>query len=196
MQVQGQTKPVALTTTVRDSGDEWIVHEAWDFSANVVREIGVLEKDTLFLRRHTTIIPAGTLRELEVGEGRITGWEHYPGCPDPPKRYSIEAPGPIFPWGAGGPQVIATLPLEEGFSTTIWSVQLPDVVVSRTVKVVGAERLQVPAGTFDAWKVALSAPGPDRRDETVWIDIPSHRVLRYDGAPPGPGPTWTVTLQP
>jgi hypothetical protein len=46
------------------------------------------------------------------------------------------------------------------------------------LKVVGTERVTVPAGTFDAYKVEIVAADNDADKQTVWIDKNSRKVLK------------------
>jgi len=197
---QGQTNPAALTTTIREGDEEWVIEEAWSLGSSSVTEISVLAKDTLFLLRHTSRASdgvGGTIRDLEVKDNLIVGWTGMTNSPDPRHEIFVDTPHRILAWGAGAPQVIATLPLETGYSTSVWNIELPDSVVSRKLEVLGMGRIRIPAGAFTAWKVALwASPGSFGHVLTVWIDTRSHQVLRYDGTTPGPGPRWTLVLEP
>jgi hypothetical protein len=62
--------------------------------------------------------------------------------------------------------------------------------------VVGSERVTVPAGTFDAFKVQLFAEG-DASKMTFWIDKKSTTVVKMASSAPGlRGATVTSELQP
>jgi TPR repeat protein len=196
IRVQGQTNRIALTTTIRDQGGGWIVEEQWTFGGSSMTEISVLDKGTLFLRRHTTQA-GGTIREFEIRDGWVVGWTGSPELLEPDDEIFIEAPDPILGWGAGAPQVIATLPLASGFETSLRAIQLStQSVVARNLEVLAVGTIRVPAGTFSAWKVAIRDPGPGGHFLTIWIDTRSRQVLRYDGRTHGPGPWWTLTLEP
>lgn len=196
--VQGQTNRAALTTTIRDGGEVWIVEEQWTLGESAMTETSALDKRTLFLRRHTSQSGGGTIRDLEIKDGWVVGWTGSPALPEPNDEIFIDAPDPILAWGAGAPQVIATLPLATGFKTSLRAIQLstPQSVVSRALEVIAMGRIRVPAGTFTAWKVAVHDKDPGGHVLTIWIDTESRQVLRYDGGTRGPGPWWTLTLDP
>ncbi len=196
IRVQGQTSRAALTTTIRDRGEEWIVEEQWALGGSETTEISALDRSTLFLRRHTSQ-SGRTIRDLEIKDGWIVGWTGSPELREPDDEIFIDAPDPILAWGAGVPQVVATLPLASGFKTSLRGIQLStQSVVPRKLEVVAMGRIRVPAGTFTAWKVAVRDPEPGGYVLTIWIDTRSRRVLRYDGGTRGPGPWWTLTLDP
>ena len=196
IRVQGQASPAALDTTVRARGEEWIVEEQWTLGDTSMTEISTLEKGSLFLRRHTSQ-SGRTIREFEIKDGWVIGWTGSPGLSEPDDEIFIDAPNPILAWGAGAPQVIATLALAKDFKTSLWAIQLASQsVASRRLEVMAIGTIRVPAGTFTAWKVALHDPDPGGHVLTFWIDTESRQVLRYDGGTRGPGPWWTLTLDP
>jgi hypothetical protein len=195
IRVQGQTQPIAVTITIQSRRRTWAVYEEWTIGGDPSHmEVSELEKGTLYLVRHTSQAGERVLRELEVQDGWVAGWNATPDSPDPQEQIFIDAPDPIFAWGAGIPQVIATLPLADGYRTTYWNIALPHRVVSRTLEVVGRGRLEIPAGRFIAWKVVVRASEPGGSDMTLWIDTRSRQVLRFGARTRGPGPDWAVTL--
>jgi hypothetical protein len=195
IRVQGQKNPIALTTTIRDGGRSWIVEDSWTIGGNPSTETSVLEKGTLFLQRHRS--DNGITRfEIEVRDGWISGWTGTPDSQDPREQIYVEAPDPIFAWGAGVPQVLARLPLAAGYARTFWNIHLPDKVVSRRVVVRGPRQVRIPAGEYTAWTVLVYASEPGGHDLAVWVDTKSRQVLRYDSRTEGPGPAWTLFLQP
>ena len=193
---QGVMTPVTLATTIRDDGATWTIEDHWTFGDNPMDETSSLEKGTLSLLRHTSHVGL-MLRELEVRDGWILGWRNVPDSPDPRDEIVIEADHPIFAWGAGVPQVVATLPLARGHSKTIWNIELgADKIVSRVVEVAEFGAFRTDAGAFTAWKVRVGTPDPGGHALTIWIDARTRRVLRYDGRTQGPGPAWSVALVP
>jgi hypothetical protein len=194
---QGQVSPAALTTTIWDAGEEWIIEEDWILGGGSSTEISSLEKETLFLRRHASRHGELATRELEVQDGWVFGWKGIPNSPDPRNEIVIDAPDPILAWGAGAPQVLATLPLKTGYEESFWGIQLgAEAVIRRELEVVAVGTIRVPAGTFTAWKVVVRDAGPGGYVLTLWIDTRSRRVVRYDGGTRGLGAWWTVTLEP
>jgi hypothetical protein len=92
---------------------------------------------------------------------------------------AVDLGGPLFADAAGADQVIACLPLVEGYSTTFrnFDVQTQKVKLFQ-LSVAGKEEIKVPAGTFDTLRVEISSAdgGSDKR--TVWIAKESRRVVK------------------
>ena len=82
-------------------------------------------------------------------------------------------------------EVIATLPLADGYSVTYRNFdiqkQKPEV---KQLKVVGSESVTVPAGTFDAHKVEIVSVDNEAAKQTVWIDKASRKVLKVSAVLP------------
>jgi len=201
IRVQGQVDPIALTTSIRDGGKVWIVKDEWVIGDNPVTELSALEKGTLFLRRHRsdagTKRTGATVREFTIKDGWIVGWRGTPDSPDPVEQIFIDAwPHPIFADGAGAPQVIATLPLAEHYTKTIWGIQSSEKLVERKLEVTRIDEIPTPAGPLRAWKVVVQPREPGGHALTIWIDTRSRQVLRYDARTLGAGPEWTLTPSP
>ncbi|HET9710575.1 MAG TPA: hypothetical protein VFP64_01795, partial [Pyrinomonadaceae bacterium] len=92
---------------------------------------------------------------------------------------AVESGGPLFADGAGAFEVIASLPLEDGYSLSFRNFdvqkQKPQI---KQLKVLGTESVTVPAGTFDAYKLEIVAADNDADKQTVWIDKGSRKVLK------------------
>jgi hypothetical protein len=84
----------------------------------------------------------------------------------------------MFADGTGSFSVIATLPLAENYATTFRNYDAQaGKVKTMLLKVAGMERVKVPAGEFDAFKINLtSADGSD--NQTVWIDKATRKVVK------------------
>ena len=74
---------------------------------------------------------------------------------------------------------VACLPLAEGFTTTFrnFDAQTQKVKLLQ-LSVAGAEKVTVPVGTFDAYRVEVSSAdgGPDKK--TAWIAKDSRKVVK------------------
>jgi len=95
------------------------------------------------------------------------------------KPVSVDLGGPLFADGAGSKQSIACLPLAEGYSATFrnFDVQKQKVKLLQ-LNVSAVEKVTVPAGTFDAYKVDItSADGGDEK-ETLWVAQDSHKAVK------------------
>ena len=80
----------------------------------------------------------------------------------PAKPVSVDLGGPVFADGAGASGVLATLPLAEGYTATFRNFDVQKQKASlKQVKVLGAEDVTVPAGTFKTWKVEITSAEGD-----------------------------------
>ena len=89
-------------------------------------------------------------------------------------------PGAASADGAGANDVVAALPLAEGYNTTFRNFDLMSQKVQmRQLKVTGSEKVTVPAGTFDAWKVEIApADGATGQTTTLWVDKSSRKAVK------------------
>ena len=85
----------------------------------------------------------------------------------------------MFADGAGAFEVIASLPLADGYTATFRNFDLqkqkPQI---KQLKVLGSESITVPAGTFEAYKVEIVDSANDADKQTVWIAKDSRKVLK------------------
>jgi hypothetical protein len=95
------------------------------------------------------------------------------------KPIAADLGGPLFADGAGTDQVIACLPLAEGYSTMFrnFDVQTQKEKLMQ-LTVAGKEEVTVPAGTFQTLRVEVSSAdgGSDKR--TVWIAPDTHKMVK------------------
>ena len=98
---------------------------------------------------------------------------------------AVDPGGALFADGAGAFDVIASLPLADGYSLSFRNFdvqkQKPQI---KQLKVVGSESVTVPAGTFDAYKVEIFDTGNEADKQTVWIDKANRKVLKISAVLP------------
>jgi hypothetical protein len=96
------------------------------------------------------------------------------------KPIAADLGGSLFADGPGGNDVVAALPLAEGYTTTFRNFDIMSQQVKpRQLKVTGSESVTVPAGTFNAWTVAITpADGGNSESTTLWVDKASRRVVK------------------
>jgi hypothetical protein len=95
------------------------------------------------------------------------------------KPIAVDLGGPIFADAAGGEQVIACLPLAEGYATTFRNFDFQTQKVTlQQLNVSGAEKVTVPAGTFDAYRVDVTSADGGTDTKTVWVAKDSHKVVK------------------
>src|SRR5688572_11835718 len=144
-------------------------------------DVTTIEKGTLLLKRR--MIKQGPVTmEVNVAPNKVTGSTTMNGQT---KSIDVDTGGALFADGAGAFDVIASLPLAEGYSLSFRNFdvqqQKPQI---KQLKVLGSESVTVPAGTFDAYKVEIVTAGNEAERTTVWIDKGSRRVLKYSAVLP------------
>ena len=96
--------------------------------------------------------------------------------------------GTLFADGAGSFDVIAALPLADGYSLSFRNFdvmkQKPQM---KQLKVIGTESVTVPAGTFDAYKVEIVSADNDADKQTVWIAKDTRMPVKIQTGIPGGG---------
>jgi hypothetical protein len=75
-----------------------------------------------------------------------------------------------------------TLDFREGYEVKYLGVVTADLakpdVITITLKVTGVETVEVPAGSYEAWRLEIRAGG---RTQKAWIsDAPDRKLIRYD----------------
>jgi hypothetical protein len=133
--------------------------------------------------------------EMNVAPNKLSGSTTMNGQSTP---IDVDPGGALFADGAGSFEVIASLPLAEGYSLSFRNFdvqkQKPQI---RLLKVLGTESVTVPAGTFDAYKVEITAADNDADKQTVWIDKASRKVLKLSAVLPSlNGAVLTSELSP
>jgi hypothetical protein len=115
-----------------------------------------------------------------------------------PKPIVAELGGALFADGAGSPNVLAALPLAEGYVATFrnFDVQKQKVGVKQ-LKVLGTEEVQVAAGKFKAWKAEITSAEGEPGQVTLWIATDGRKVVKTSATlPQMGGATVTSELQP
>ena len=181
-----------FSITIKDDGAVWTITTAWKFPEGPVTDVSTLEKGTLILRKeafghflHKDQPWKPVAINLDFTTNKVTGAMKYATGPDKP--VSVDLSGPVFAYAPGPELTIGFLPLTEGYEATLRCFdierlavkpQAPDKEKLLQLKVVGKERITVPAGTFDSVKVELTPTGGGSDKETVWIAKDSHMPVK------------------
>jgi dipeptidyl aminopeptidase/acylaminoacyl peptidase len=173
--IQGQEIPLTLKTDIKEENGAWTVNETAQTPQGPIVDISTIEKGSLLLKRRW--IKQGPMEiEMDVAANQLTGKTTMNGQVTP---LAVDPGGALFADGAGTYEVIASLPLADGYSLSFRNFDLtkqkPQI---KQLKVLGTESITVPAGTFDAYKVEILAADNDADKQTVWIDKSSRKVLK------------------
>ena len=184
----GQSMDLVLTTEIKEDPDGWQVTDTMNLPQGEAKDRTTLDKNTLALRKR--VVTQGSLSiEFSARDGKVTGEMKMGGQSRP---ISADLGGELFADGAGNDHVVATLPLAPGYTTTFRNLSVqslkPRIV---QLKVSGSEQITVPAGTFDAFKVELTAD--DGGHSTIWIAKDSRKVVKSVAVTPPAAGGATVT---
>src|SRR6201988_1851610 len=177
----GQTIPLTTKTEIKEENGGWTVVETAQTPQGEISDVSTIEKGTLQLKRR--LIKQGPMTiEMDVKPTKVSGSTTMNGQSKP---IDADTGGILFADGAGTFEVIAALPLADGYSASFRNfdvqTQKPQI---KQLKVTGSESVTVPAGTFDAYKVEIIAADNDADKQTVWIDKSSRRVLKITAVLP------------
>jgi dipeptidyl aminopeptidase/acylaminoacyl peptidase len=176
LEAGGQTMPMDLTRTVKDSSGVWIVTESAAMPMGTMTDEATIDKGTLLLRRRV-IHQGPAVVEVTFADNKATGKMSMNGQDRP---ITADLGGVLFADGPGAGDAIASLPLAAGYTTTFRNFDIMGQKVQpRQLKVTGSEKVTVPAGTFDAWKVEITpADGGTGESTTLWVDKATHRPVK------------------
>jgi dipeptidyl aminopeptidase/acylaminoacyl peptidase len=177
----GQEIPLTLKTDIKEENGAWTVNETAQTPQGEIVDVSTIEKGSLLLKRR--YIKQGPMTiEMNVAPNKLSGATTINGKLTP---IDADPGGALFADGAGTFEVIASLPLAEGYSLSFRNFdvqkQKPQI---KQLKVLGSESVTVPAGTFDAYKVEIQAADNEADKQTVWIDKGSRKVLKVSAVIP------------
>jgi dipeptidyl aminopeptidase/acylaminoacyl peptidase len=170
-----QEMKMKVTTDIQPGPGGWTASEAAEMPQGTVTDTVNLEKESLIvLKRNIKQGPVAI--DLDFAGNKAAGKMNLNGQDKP---ITADLGGPLFADGAGTDQVIACLPLAEGYSTTFrnFDVQTQKEKLMQ-LTVAGKEEVTVPAGTFQTLRVEVSSAdgGSDKR--TLWIAPDSHKMVK------------------
>src|SRR3954466_4899031 len=176
LEAQGQTMPMDITRTFKDSAGVWVASESAVMAMGTMSDETIFDKTTLSPTRRV-IHQGPAVIEVSYADNKAAGKMSMNGQDRP---IAAGLGGALFADGPGAGDVIATLPLAVGYATTFRNFDLMgQKVQARALKVTGSESVTVPAGTFDAWKVEITpADGGTGESTTLYVDKATHQAIK------------------
>ena len=189
-----QNMSLSSTRVVKDDGAAWLVTETAKLPMGEIQDVTSLEKGTLIVRKRTIKQGPVTI-ELVFKDSKATGTMAMGGEPKP---ILVDLGGELFADGAGSQDVLARLPLAEGYRASFRNMDVQKQKASlKQVKVLGIEEIKVAAGTFKAWKLEMTSLDGEPGSTTIWIATDSRKVLKTSATlPQMGGAILTTELQP
>ncbi len=180
----GQQMSIKINTTIKDEGGAWSATDVVETAQGTGTDTVMLEKSTLISLKRSVKQGPVTI-DLDFSGNKATGKMNMSGQEKP---IAVDMGGPVFADSSGGNQSIACLPLAEGYTTSFrnFDVQTQKVKVMQ-LSVTGMEKVTVPAGTFDAFKVELTSADNSADKQTLWIAKDSRKVVKLSAVLPSMG---------
>jgi dipeptidyl aminopeptidase/acylaminoacyl peptidase len=191
VEMGAQRIEMAVTSEIRGEGDTWVITDTVKSPMGDATDRTVVEKGTLVMRKRSIAQGPVTI-EVSVTGGKASGEMKMGGQARP---IEVDLGGDLFADGAGANDVVATLPLADGYTTSFRNLDVQTQKIAiKQLKVVGSESATVPAGTFEAFKVEITSE--DGGKTTLWIAKDTRRVVKAAATSPRlGGATMTAELQ-
>ncbi len=181
-----QSFPLELTTTISEEGGKVLATDVMKLPAPMgeASDSVVMDKATLLLEKRT--IHQGPVSiEMMVKDGKATGTMAMGGEPKP---FTIDAGGPVFADGAAALDVLATLPLVEGYTLVFRNLDVQKQKLDlKQLKVLGSETVTVAVGTVNAWKAEITSAEGNPGALTFWVAKDSRKVVKLHAVLPEMG---------
>ena len=171
----GQEMTADMSTTVKEDNGKWIATGTMQSAMGDASDVATLDKGTLVVSKRTIKQGPATI-DISFADNKATGTMNMNGQERP---ISADLGGPIFADSAASELTIAALPLADGYTTTFrnFDVQKQKEKLLQ-LRVVGAESVTVPAGTFDTYKVELTSADGGQDKQTLWIAKDSRKPVK------------------
>ena len=168
----GQSMNMDMSTTIEEEGDALKVSDKLVSPMGNMEDVTYLDKKSLQPIKRD-VMQGAVQMKINYSDKLITGEITMPGGKEDVKK---EVHGAMFAEGAGSKNVLACLPLKEGYSTTFrnFDMQKKEIKLMR-LKVVGKEKVTVDAGTFDTYKIELKPANGDPGATTIWVSADNDR---------------------
>ena len=181
LEAGGQTIPIDVTHTVAAGDGVWLVTETATMPMGTMSEESTIGKGTLIVQKRVMHQGPASV-EVAFANDKAAGKMSMNGQDRP---ITADLGGVIFADGASTNDAIAALPLAEGYTTTFRNFDvMHQQVKPRVLKVVGSEKVTVPAGEFDAWKVSVTPAEGTGETTTLWVNKADRRVVKITNVLP------------
>lgn len=180
--VGGQEIPMQMKLTIEENGDHWLITESAQTAMGPMSDVVTVKKGSLEMTNRVVNQGPATII-LETSTEKISGSMGMNGSENP---IDVALEGALFADGGGANQIIAQLPLEEGYTLLFrnFDIQSQQAKVYK-LAVIGSEEVTVPAGTFDALKVEILPANGDPGSRMLWVaQDGSRRVVKSEAVVP------------
>lgn len=191
IELGGQAMEMTTSTEIKEQGGSWLVSEIEKTPQGEVTDMTVLEKGSLVVSKRS-IKQGPVAAEVDFKSNKASGAFTINGQAKP---IAADTGGPLFADGAGAYSVVGALPLADGYSATFRNFDLQKQITTlKQLKVIGSEKVTVPAGSFDAFKVEITSAEGDPGKTTIWIAKPNRNLIKVVAIVPQNGAVITSEL--
>jgi hypothetical protein len=175
LEMNGQEMSLKITTTVKDEGSTWLATDVMETPQGNATDTATIDKSSLTLLKRTLQQGPMTINldfagNKATGTATVNGQEH---------AIAADLGGALFGEAAGAEQVIACLPLAAGYAVKVRNFDLETQTVKmRQITVTTVEKVTVPSGTYDAFRVDETSTEGDPDRKTIWIATDSRKVVK------------------
>jgi hypothetical protein len=175
LEMGAQSMNLKLSTSITDDGASWKAVNTMETPGGTGTDTSTIEKTTLILRKRS-VTQGPVAIDLDFSGDKAAGKMSMNGQDHP---IAADLGGPLFADGAGEDQVIASLPLAQGYTTTFrnFDIQTQKAKLQQ-LSVSGIESITVPAGKFDAYKVEITSADGGSDKKTVWVAKDTRKVVK------------------
>jgi dipeptidyl aminopeptidase/acylaminoacyl peptidase len=175
---------LSVVTSIQETPDAWKVIETTTLPSGEISDTTTLDKRTLTVLTHT-LRQGPVLIDLAFKDNRLKGKI---GVNGQEKPLDVDVGGPLFADGAGAMFAIGALPLAEGYSVEFRGFDLQTMKAKlQQLKVTGSEKVTVPAGSFDCYRVEISSADGGAETYTAWIAKDSRKPVKFAASLPQMG---------
>src|SRR5262249_56967655 len=175
IEVAGQTIPLNPTTEIKEDGGAWQVIESAQTPMGDMSDTTWVEKGSLTLIKRSVKQGPVTI-DVEFKNNKASGSMNVSGQAKP---IAADIGGELFADGAGAYDVLASLPLAEGYTAPFRNFHLQQLKAAlKQMKVVGEEKVAVPAGSFEAFKLEVTSAEGEPGKTTGWVAKESRKVVK------------------
>lgn len=193
VQMGTQSMNLNVSTEVKDAGGAWHITDTVSTPmGDAVDSVTLDKKSMTLVKRNMKQGPM--VIDIEMKGNKAQGTMKMQGNDKP---LDIDAGGALFAEGAGAANVLACLPLKEGYTATFRNLDMqkmkPKLIA---LKVAGVESVTVPAGTFESYRIETASADGGTDKSTIWIAKDSRKPVKLStvSAEMG-GATITAELQ-
>jgi len=175
LEMGGNTIPLKIATTIKEEDGAWTVTDVTETPMGPVSDVGILEKGSLIVEKRS--IKQGPVSiQVEFKDNKATGSMNMNGQDKP---IAAETGGPIFADSVGAQQSIACLPLAENYSARFRNFDLQKQRLKLMhLRVMGTEKVTVPAGAFDTYRIEINSADGGSDKITMWVARDSRKSVK------------------